>query len=81
MIRIYVAQTLMLGLAGGLLGVVVGVAVAAAFPGFIARYFQIDAAGVLGSRGPRCRASRSACLTTLLFTVPPLLGSATSGPR
>src|SRR5262249_16994783 len=43
-IRIYTAQTLMLGLAGGLIGVTFGVAVAAAFPGFIAKYFQVDVA-------------------------------------
>ena len=43
-IRIYTVQTLMLGLAGGVLGAVLGVAVAAAFPGLIARYFTIDVA-------------------------------------
>jgi hypothetical protein len=41
---IYTTQTLMLGLAGGVLGGIFGVAVAAAFPGMIARYFTIDMA-------------------------------------
>ena len=47
-IRIYTAQTLMLGLGGGVLGAVFGVAVAAAFPGLIAKYFTIGRFGVLG---------------------------------
>ena len=72
-IRIYVAQTLMLGLGGGLIGVVVGVAVAAAFPGFIAKYFQVDVAAYWDA-WPALQGIAVACLITLLFTVPPLLG-------
>ena len=72
-IRIYVAQTLMLGLGGGLIGVVIGVAVAAAFPGFIARYFQVDVAAYWDA-WPALQGIAVACLITLLFTVPPLLG-------
>src|SRR6185437_9309845 len=44
-LRIYTAQTLMLGLAGGLLGSVFGIAVAAAFPKLIANYFVLDGSG------------------------------------
>lgn len=71
--RIYVAQTLMLGLGGGLIGVIFGVAVASAFPGFIARYFQVDAAAYWDA-WPALQGIAVACLITLLFTVPPLLG-------
>src|SRR5207247_9065555 len=40
-IRIYVSQTLALGLAGGLAGIALGLAVQSAFPSLIARYFQL----------------------------------------
>jgi putative ABC transport system permease protein len=70
--RIYVTQTLLLGLAGGVLGGVLGVVVASAFPGFIARYFSIEASRVwdpwAGLQGVAI-----ACLVTMLFTVPRLL--------
>ena len=72
-IRIYVAQTLMLGLGGGLIGVIFGVAVASAFPGFIAKYFQIDVTAYWDA-WPAVQGIAVACLITLLFTVPPLLG-------
>jgi putative ABC transport system permease protein len=72
-IRIYTVQTLMLGLAGGLLGVVFGLGVAAAFPGFLSQYFQISSAPAL-EWGPALQGIAIACLVTLLFTVPPLLG-------
>jgi putative ABC transport system permease protein len=72
-IRIYVAQTLMLGLGGGMLGVLVGVAVSAAFPGFIAKYFQVNVAAYWDA-WPALQGIAVACLITLLFTVPPLLG-------
>jgi putative ABC transport system permease protein len=71
-IRIYVAQTLMLGLAGGLLGVAFGVLVSAAFPGLIAKYFQIDVAAYWDP-WPAVQGIAIACLVTLLFTLPPLL--------
>jgi putative ABC transport system permease protein len=72
-IRIYTAQTLMLGLAGGLIGVTFGVAVAAAFPGFVAKYFQVDVAAYWDA-WPALQGIAVACLVTLLFTLPPLLG-------
>ena len=71
-IQIYLLQTLGLGLAGGLLGIAFGVGVQAAFPPLIARYFQLrperhwDAASAV-------QGLAIALLTTLLFTVPPLL--------
>ncbi|HWB84868.1 MAG TPA: FtsX-like permease family protein [Bryobacteraceae bacterium] len=71
--RIYVAQTLMLGLAGGLLGVALGVGVSATFPSLIARYFTLDSTPALDA-WPALQGVAIACLVTLLFTVPPLLG-------
>jgi len=71
-IRIYTAQTLMLGLGGGLIGVTFGVGVAAAFPGMIAKYFQIDATATWDA-WPALQGIAIACLVTLLFTLPPLL--------
>jgi len=71
-IRIYAGQTLMLGLAGGVLGGVFGIAVAAAFPGMIGRYFTIDVAAWWDA-WPALEGIGIAGLVTLLFTVPPLL--------
>src|SRR6516162_4889260 len=72
-IRIYVAQTLLLGLGGGLLGVAFGTVVSSAFPSLIARYFPVPAAGGI-ELWPAAQGIAVACLVTLLFTVPPLLG-------
>jgi len=72
-IRIYMAQTLLLGLGGGLLGVILGTGVSAVFPSLLARYFTLDAApGV--DLWPALQGIAIACLITLLFTLPPLLG-------
>ncbi len=71
-IRIYTAQTLMLGLSGGLLGAVLGIAVAAAFPGLVAKYFTIQATAAWDA-WPAVQGVAIACLVTLLFTLPPLL--------
>jgi putative ABC transport system permease protein len=75
-VRIYTAQTLMLGLSGGTLGAVFGIAVAAAFPRLIANYFALNGAGSWGAwdAWPALQGIAIACLVTLLFTVPPLLG-------
>jgi putative ABC transport system permease protein len=72
-IRIYTAQTLMLGLGGGVIGVAFGVAVAAAFPGLIAKYFSMDVSAYW-DLWPAAQGIAVACLVTLLFTLPPLLG-------
>jgi putative ABC transport system permease protein len=71
-IRIYTAQTLMLGLGGGVIGVAFGVGVAAAFPGLIAKYFAMDVSAYW-SAWPAVQGIAVACLVTLLFTLPPLL--------
>ncbi len=78
-IRIYTAQTLMLGLSGGVLGAVLGVAVAAAFPGMIAKYFTIQATSAWDA-WPAVQGVGIACLVTLLFTLPPLLSIRTIRP-
>jgi putative ABC transport system permease protein len=72
-IRIYVAQTLLLGLGGGLLGVIFGTVVSSAFPSLIAHYYPIPAAGGI-ALWPAAQGIAVSCLVTLLFTVPPLLG-------
>ncbi len=72
-IRIYTAQTLILGLGGGLIGVTFGVGVAAAFPSLIAKYFSMDVSAYW-SAWPALQGIAVACLVTLLFTLPPLLG-------
>jgi len=78
-IRIYTAQTLMLGLAGGVLCAGVGVAVAAAFPGLIGKYFTLEVASSWDA-WPAVQGIAIACLVTLLFTLPPLLGVRTIKP-
>ncbi|MCP5117945.1 MAG: FtsX-like permease family protein, partial [bacterium] len=72
-IGIYLAQTLWLGLAGGLLGVALGSAVQSVFPTLIERYFQLrpDQSFDLASA---VQGLLIGVLATLLFTLPPLLG-------
>ncbi len=71
-IRIYMLQTLMLGLMGGLAGVAVGRGVEQVFPLLIKKYFDVSA-----SVGWHIQAAGQGIavgiLTTLLFTLPPLL--------
>lgn len=70
--KIYVLQTLMLGLAGGVLGVLLGLGVQMAFPLFLAKLlhvtpdFRIDPRSILVGIG-------AGLVTTILFTLPPLL--------
>ena len=71
--KIYVLQTIGLGLAGGVLGVLAGSAVQAAFPLLIARYFHI-AAPFLVDAVSGLQGLCIGVLATLLFTIPPLLG-------
>lgn len=70
--RIYVIQTLVLGLIGSLLGIVVGLAVQAVFPALLAKYFQIGP-GLRLDWIPAAQGIGIGLLTSLLFTVPPLL--------
>lgn len=71
-ISIYLMQTMALGLLGGVIGIGFGVAVQLAFPTLIERYFQMqpdfyfDWASVL-------QGLFAGLLSTLLFTLPPLL--------
>ena len=71
-IKIYLIQTLLLGAAGGLIGVILGVGVQLAFPYLLANLINvrpdlhIDSSAVLAGLG-------AGVLTTLLFTLPPLL--------
>ncbi|MBK5293337.1 MAG: FtsX-like permease family protein [Acidobacteriia bacterium] len=71
-VRIYLAQTLVVGLAGGLLGCVVGIGVQAVFPLLIEKFFAIrpsthwDALAAL-------EAITVGLLTAILFTLPALL--------
>ena len=71
-IKIYLIQTLLLGLAGGLLGVLLGVGVQLAFPYLLESLINIrpdlhiDPRAMLAGLG-------AGILTTLLFTLPPLL--------
>ncbi|MBV6434770.1 MAG: hypothetical protein IANPNBLG_05063 [Bryobacteraceae bacterium] len=70
---IYTLQTLMLGLLGGAGGMVLGLAVQGIFPRLIARYFQIDP-GLHWDPGSALQGLATGVLSTLLFTLPPLLG-------
>ncbi|MGD0299199.1 MAG: FtsX-like permease family protein, partial [Bryobacteraceae bacterium] len=73
LMRIYLIQTVALGLAGGLLGAAFGIAIQRIFPGFLARYFQLEPS----ARWDLLTAAQGigiAIMSTLLFTLPPLLG-------
>lgn len=71
-IRIYTLQTLMLGLVGGLAGVAVGRAVEQVFPLLIKKYFSVSA-GLGWHFQAAGQGIAVGILTTLLFTLPPLL--------
>jgi len=70
--RIYLIQTLALGLLGGLAGVVLGALIQSAFPLLIARYFQI-APDFRIDPGSVAQGMLIGLLSTLLFTAVPLL--------
>lgn len=71
-IKIYLIQTLLLGLVGGFVGVILGIGVQLAFPYLLATLISIrpaihiDPRAILAGLG-------AGVLTTLLFTLPPLL--------
>ena len=71
-LRIYVWQTLALGLAGGLLGIVLGAGVQLAFPTLISKYFHLPPAFELDGAS-MLQGLLAGLLTTLLFTLPTLL--------
>ncbi|HLY18816.1 MAG TPA: FtsX-like permease family protein [Bryobacteraceae bacterium] len=71
-LRIYLAQTLALGLAGGVLGVAFGTVVQRVFPALIGRFFPVRPQMGL-DLVPAAQGLATGVLTTLLFTLPPLL--------
>jgi len=70
--RIYLLQTLFLGTAGALLGILAGSAVARAFPLLLERLIALPVQGHL-ALAPVVIGLLTGILTTLLFTLPPLL--------
>jgi putative ABC transport system permease protein len=72
-LRIYLAQTLALGLAGGLLGIAFGTLVQRVFPALIGRFFPVPPHMGL-DWVPAAQGLAIGILTTLLFTLPTLLG-------
>ncbi len=71
-IGIYAMQTLMLGALGGIAGVLVGKLVEQVFPVLIARFFQMDFK-TGWNLDAAVQGIAIGMLTTLLFTLPPLL--------
>ena len=78
-IKIYLIQTLLLGLAGGILGVLLGIGVQLAFPYLLESLINVrpdlhlDPRAIVAGLG-------AGVLTTLLFTLPPLLDIRTIRP-
>ncbi|HEX4022692.1 MAG TPA: FtsX-like permease family protein [Acidobacteriaceae bacterium] len=72
-LRIYLLQTLFLGLLGGVLGVAAGTAMEHLFPAFLARLITLPVAAHM-TWSPVLAGLLTGILTTLLFTLPPLLG-------
>jgi putative ABC transport system permease protein len=70
--KIYLMQTLLLGLGGGLLGVVLGIGVQMAFPLFLAKLLHLTPSLRLDVHAIGLGLG-AGLLTTLLFTLPPLL--------
>ena len=70
--KIYLMQTLLLGLGGGLLGVVLGIGVQLSFPFFLAKLLHLTPTLRLEPRAIGLGLG-AGLLTTLLFTLPPLL--------
>ncbi len=71
-IRIYVLQTLLLGLCGGVLGVLLGFAVQLTLPLFLARLLHLTPAFRFDPNALALGLG-AGLLTTLLFSLPPLL--------
>jgi putative ABC transport system permease protein len=72
-LQIYAMETLGLGIAGGLLGIVVGAGVERAFPMLLARLLTLEA-DLSWHWTLLAEALGVGVLSTLLFTLPPLLG-------
>lgn len=72
-IRIYAAQTLLLGLLGGLLGIALGLGVQKVFPLLLEKFFPAPE-GIGFDPVSAVQGLAVGVLSTLLFTLPPLLG-------
>jgi putative ABC transport system permease protein len=70
--KIYLLQTLLLGLIGGLIGVALGVGVQLAFPLLLAKLINVNT-DLHIQLGTIFTGLATGVLTTLLFTLPPLL--------
>ncbi len=70
--KIYLLQTLLLGFAGGLLGVILGLGVQLAFPLLLAKLINIQPGLHIEPRAVAIGLA-AGVFTTLLFTLPPLL--------
>ena len=77
--RIYLAQVLILGLAGSVIGVILGFGAQAVFPRFLVRYFDVDV-HLIVSLAPIAQGILAGLLTALLFAIPPLLSIAEIRP-
>ena len=71
-LRIYLLQTLFLGLAGGLIGVALGLGVQVAFPSMLGNLLPVRPALAVAA-SPMAAALATGILTTILFSLPPLL--------
>jgi putative ABC transport system permease protein len=72
-IGIYTIQTLLLGIAGGIIGIAVGKAIERTFPFLIDRYFSQIKFTMGWNVDAAVQGIAVGALTTLLFTLPPLL--------
>ena len=77
--QIYLAQSLLLGLAGSIFGVILGFGAQLVFPRFLVQYFDVDVQLVV-SVVPILQGILAGLLTALLFTIPPLLSIAEIRP-
>ncbi|HEX2518728.1 MAG TPA: FtsX-like permease family protein, partial [Castellaniella sp.] len=71
-LRIYMLQTVFLGLLGGLIGVAAGLAVQYAFPSLLGTLLPLHPALAVAAK-PMAAALAVGVLTTVLFCLPPLL--------
>jgi putative ABC transport system permease protein len=78
-LRIFLAQTLLVGFVGGLLGVAIGSVVQAAFPFLIARFFSLTPSFHFDFLAA-AEGLTIGLLTATLFTLPALLGVETIRP-
>jgi putative ABC transport system permease protein len=77
--HVYAAQALLLGAAGSIIGVAAGFLAQTIFPRFLTGYFDIDIQNVVSWK-PAVQGVCAGLLTTLLFTIPPLLSIAKIRP-